>query len=65
VAQSGNVLGESRGSDGGATLLPYAPIDTHLDGGDSDFPWAVPKQTADLKPQAKMVGDWLFGLATV
>ena len=43
----------------------YAPIDIHLEGGDSDFPWAGPKQTADLKPQAKMVGDWLFGLETV
>jgi acetylornithine deacetylase/succinyl-diaminopimelate desuccinylase-like protein len=64
TTQSGNVLGEKRGSGGGATLLLYAPIDTHLEGDDSDFPWAGPKQTVDLKPQAKMVDDWVFGLGS-
>ena len=28
---TGNVVGERRGSGGGATVLLYAPIDTHLD----------------------------------
>ena len=64
TAQSGNVLGEKRGLGSGATLLLYAPIDTHLEGDDSDFPWAGPKQTVDLKPQAKMVDDWVFGLGS-
>ena len=33
-------------------------------GDDSDFPWAGPKQTVDLKPQAKVVDDWVFGLGS-
>lgn len=61
---SGNVLGERRGSGGGATLLLYAPIDTHLEGDETDFPWAGPKQYADLKPEAKEVGDWIYGLGS-
>lgn len=61
---SGNVLGEKRGSGGGATLLLYAPIDTHLEGDATDFPWAGPKQYADLKPEAKQVGDWIYGLGS-
>lgn len=61
---SSNVLGEKRGSGGGATLLLYAPIDTHLEGDESDFPWAGPEQFADLRPEAKMVGDWVFGLGS-
>ncbi|MEP1596283.1 MAG: hypothetical protein ABJK20_16995, partial [Halieaceae bacterium] len=44
---SGNVLGQLRGSGGGATLLLYAPIDTHLEGDESDYPWAGPKQEID------------------
>lgn len=63
-AQTGNVLAERRGSGGGATLLLYAPIDTHLEGDESDFPWAGPEQYADLKPEAKMVGDWVYGLGS-
>jgi len=61
---SSNVLGEKRGSGGGGTLLLYAPIDTHLEGDDSDFPWAGPEQFVDLKPEAKMVGDWVYGLGS-
>jgi acetylornithine deacetylase/succinyl-diaminopimelate desuccinylase-like protein len=61
---SSNVLGEKRGSGGGATLLLYAPIDTHLEGDESDFPWAGPKQFADLRPEAKIVGDWVYGLGS-
>ena len=61
---SANVLGEKRGSGGGATLLLYAPIDTHLEGDESDFPWAGPEQFADLRPSAKMVGDWVYGLGS-
>ena len=61
---SSNVLGEKRGTGGGATLLLYAPIDTHLEGDESDFPWAGPEQFADLRPSAKMVGDWVYGLGS-
>lgn len=61
---SSNVLGEKRGTGGGATLLLYAPIDTHLEGDESDFPWAGPEQFADLRPSAKMVDDWVYGLGS-
>lgn len=61
---TGNVLAERRGSGGGATLLLYAPIDTHLEGDESDYPWVGPEQTADLAPRAKMVGDWVYGLGS-
>jgi acetylornithine deacetylase/succinyl-diaminopimelate desuccinylase-like protein len=63
-AISGNVLGLKRGSGGGATLLLYAPIDTHLEGDETDFPWAGPKQYVDLQPRAKSEGDWVFGLGS-
>lgn len=62
--RTGNVLAERRGSGGGATLLLYAPIDTHLEGDESDFPWAGPEQYADLRPEAKMVGDWVYGIGS-
>lgn len=61
---SSNVLGEKRGSGDGATLLLYAPVDTHLEGDESDFPWAGPKQFVDLKPEAKLVDDWVYGLGS-
>lgn len=61
---SSNVLGEKRGSGGGATLLLYAPIDTHLEGDESDFPWAGSEQFADLRPEAKMADDWVYGLGS-
>lgn len=61
---SGNAFGEIKGSGGGATLLLYAPIDTHLEGDESDFPWAGPKQYVDMKPEAKMVDDWVYGLGS-
>lgn len=61
---TGNVLAEKRGSGGGATLLLYAPIDTHLEGDETDYPWAGPQQYADLAPRAKMVGDWVYGLGS-
>ena len=61
---TGNVLAEHRGSGGGATLLLYAPIDTHLEGDESDYPWAAPREYPDLAPRAKMVGDWVYGLGS-
>lgn len=61
---SGNVLGQLRGAGGGATLLLYAPIDTHLEGDESDYPWAGPKQEIDMRPEATMVEDWIYGLGS-
>lgn len=61
---SSNVLGERRGSGDGATLLLYAPIDTHLEGDETDYPWAGPEQFADLRPRAEMVDDWVYGLGS-
>ena len=61
---SANILGERRGLGGGATLLLYSPIDTHLEGDESDFPWAGPEQFVDLKPEASMVDDWVYGLGS-
>ncbi|MEM1110683.1 MAG: acetylornithine deacetylase [Pseudomonadota bacterium] len=62
--QSGAGLARLKGSGGGANLLLYAPIDTHLEGDESDYPWAGPKQTADLKPEALQIDDWVFGLGS-
>ena len=53
-----------KGEGGGANLMLYAPIDTHLEGDESDRPWVGPKVTADLLPEAKMVDDWVFGLGS-
>ena len=61
---SGNVLGELKGAGTGATLLLYAPIDTHLEGDDSDLPWAGPTQEVDMRPEAKLVDDWVYGLGS-
>src|SRR5271168_3183352 len=39
--ETGNAVGELRGSGGGASLMLYAPLDTNLDGDpDKDLPWA-------------------------
>ncbi|MDF0546149.1 acetylornithine deacetylase [Sphingobium sp. H39-3-25] len=59
-----NVLGERRGSGGGAALLLYSPIDTHLEANESDYPWAGEKGFVDLHPSAHMVGDWVYGLGS-
>lgn len=63
-AHSGNVLAERRGSGGGASLLLYAPVDTHLEGNADDYPWVGPPGFPDLVPEAKQVGDWVYGLGS-
>jgi acetylornithine deacetylase/succinyl-diaminopimelate desuccinylase-like protein len=63
-ATSGNVLAERRGSGGGASLLLYAPIDTHLEGSAEDYPWVGPPGFPDLVPEARIVGDWVYGLGS-
>src|SRR6516165_844001 len=46
---TGNAIGEIRGRGDGATLLLYAPLDTHLEGDpDQDLPWAGPVMRADM-----------------
>lgn len=60
--RTGNVLAERRGSGGGAAVMLYAPIDTHLEGNADDEPWVGPSGFVDLAPQARMEKDWVFGL---
>jgi acetylornithine deacetylase/succinyl-diaminopimelate desuccinylase-like protein len=60
---TGNVFGEVKGSGGGASLMLYAPIDTHLEGEASrDIPWAATASRADLLPKAMVDGDLVIGL---
>src|SRR5690348_15074722 len=55
---TGNAVGEIRGSGDGATLLLYAPIDTHLEGEpDQDLPWAGPVLRADMLAKGFAEGD--------
>lgn len=61
---SASVTARIAGSGGGAELLLYAPIDTHLEGDSSDYPWAGPEPTVDMRPEAVMDGDWVFGLGS-
>lgn len=59
---SGNVLAEVRGSGGGATLMLYSPIDTHLELDAAEAQWTGAKGEADMQPRARMLDDWVFGL---
>lgn len=62
-ATSGNVLAERRGSGGGASVLLYAPIDTHLEEGDEAQEILTGKAPeADMQITARMIDDWVFGL---
>jgi acetylornithine deacetylase/succinyl-diaminopimelate desuccinylase-like protein len=60
---TGNAVGEIRGRCNGATLLLYAPIDTHLEGDPArDLPWAGPVMRADMIARGRAEGDLVFGL---
>jgi acetylornithine deacetylase/succinyl-diaminopimelate desuccinylase-like protein len=59
---TGNVMAERRGTGGGATVLLYAPIDTHLDRVAGEEILTGNGQEVDLQPCAKQVDDWVFGL---
>jgi hypothetical protein len=48
---SGNVLAELRGSGGGASLMLYAPIDTHLDLTEAESEWTGARGEADMQPR--------------
>lgn len=59
---TGNVMAEYRGSGDGATVLLYAPIDTHLDRTPGEEVLTGNGQEADLQPFAQQIDDWVFGL---
>jgi acetylornithine deacetylase/succinyl-diaminopimelate desuccinylase-like protein len=60
---TGNAVGEIRGNGGGATLLLYAPIDTHIEADpERDLPWVGPTLRADMLPKGFVEGDMVYGL---
>ncbi|NTY65097.1 M20 family metallopeptidase [Pseudomonas sp. UMC3106] len=59
---SGNVLGELRGSGGGASVMLYAPLDTHLECDEAEKLLTGEAGQADMLPKAQQVDDWVFGL---
>jgi acetylornithine deacetylase/succinyl-diaminopimelate desuccinylase-like protein len=59
---SGNAIGQIRGSGGGASLLLYAPIDTHLDATADDIPWVGPRLRDDMIPQVREQDGLIIGL---
>jgi acetylornithine deacetylase/succinyl-diaminopimelate desuccinylase-like protein len=59
---SGNVLAELRGSGGGASVLLYAPIDTHLELDEAESILTGGTGEADMQKSAQQVDDWVFGL---
>lgn len=61
---SGAGLATLPGEGSGANLLLYAPIDTHLEGDDSDYPWTGKKPMVDTQPRAVIEGDWVYGLGS-
>lgn len=61
---TGNVMAELPGSGGGASVLLYAPIDTHLDRVPGEEVLTGYGQEVDLQPCAKQVGDWVYGLGS-
>jgi acetylornithine deacetylase/succinyl-diaminopimelate desuccinylase-like protein len=49
---SGNAAGYYRGSGGGATVMFYAPIDTHIDvNAEADLPWVGKEFRPDMLPK--------------
>lgn len=52
--ESGNVCAVLRGTGDGASLLLYAPIDTHLEATEkADVPWVGPRLRRDMVPIAE------------
>jgi len=64
AGESGAGLATLQGAGPGANLLLYAPIDTHLEGDESDYPWTGPAPTVDTQPRAVREGDWVYGLGS-
>jgi acetylornithine deacetylase/succinyl-diaminopimelate desuccinylase-like protein len=60
---SGNCIAHVKGAGGGASLMLYAPIDTHLDANETvDLPWVGPELRADMRPVAQISDDLVIGL---
>ena len=59
---SGNAVGRIRGSGGGASLLLYAPVDTHLEANENDIPWVGPQLRRDMIPQVHEQDGLVIGL---
>ena len=58
-----NAFGTLRGRGNGPNLLLYAPIDTLTTGRpDEDLPWAAETMRADLRAEARRLGDLVVGL---
>ncbi|WP_395402685.1 M20 family metallopeptidase [Pseudoduganella sp. UC29_106] len=62
---SGNVRAQYRGSGGGAAVMLYAPIDTHLEcTPEEKAELTGPAVEADMQPYAQQVDDWVYGLGS-
>lgn len=59
---SGNAIGELRGNGEGASMLLYAPIDTHLEGSEADVPMVGDELRDDMKPEGILRDDLVLGL---
>ena len=57
-----NAVGRLTGAGTGPDLLLYAPIDTLIAGVEADIPWAGPRLTGDMRPEAVVDGDLVIGL---
>lgn len=61
--KQGNALGRLCGQGGGADLLLYAPIDTHIAGDAAeDCPWIGPAVRPDMEPAPFDDGGFVVGL---
>jgi len=61
--QSGNLIARLGGDGGGASLMLYAPIDTHLDAAaELDVPWVGPALRPDMLPRARDEDGLVIGL---
>jgi acetylornithine deacetylase/succinyl-diaminopimelate desuccinylase-like protein len=62
---SGNVKAQYRGAGGGASVMLYAPIDTHLECTPEERAELTgPAEEADMQPYAQQVDDWVYGLGS-
>ncbi len=60
---SGNLIARLAGTGGGASLMLYAPIDTHLEAtAAADLPWVGPSLRADMLPHAREQNGLVIGL---
>ncbi|WP_249277436.1 M20 family metallopeptidase [Pandoraea sp. PE-S2R-1] len=63
TAQAGNVWGRLSGEGGGASLMLYAPLDTHLEANPADdVPWVGASMSRDMTVPASVRGDTVVGL---